>query len=311
MRLKLYRGVWCAVWSEGGETKRRSLRTEDRAVAERLLADFQRAESRPGDTVASIYDAYLADKGTDRAKWAQARLESHFGSFRPDQIDRKVCRAYVATRRKAKVGDGTIHTELTYLRAALRWHDKSTPAVVELPSKPPPRDRHLSRAEFERLFAAADIPHIRLFIVLALTTAGRMAAVLDLTWDRVDFERGIIRLGTGEKRRKGRATVPMTDRSRGELLEAARARTCEYVIEFGGRRVARIIKSFRRIAAAAGLDWCTPHVLRHTAAVWMAEAGVPMSQIAQVLGHTDSRITERVYARYSPEFLREAVGALG
>ena len=33
----------------------------------------------------------------------------------------------------------------------------------------------------------------------------------------------------------------------------------------------------------------------------MAEAGVPMSVIAQYLGHSDSRLTERVYAQYSPE----------
>jgi integrase len=42
----------------------------------------------------------------------------------------------------------------------------------------------------------------------------------------------------------------------------------------------------------------------------MAEAGVPMAEIAQYLGHTDSRITERVYARFSPTYLRGAVGAL-
>jgi integrase len=42
----------------------------------------------------------------------------------------------------------------------------------------------------------------------------------------------------------------------------------------------------------------------------MAEAGVPMSEIAQVLGHTDPAITFRIYARYSPEYLKRAVGAL-
>ena len=42
----------------------------------------------------------------------------------------------------------------------------------------------------------------------------------------------------------------------------------------------------------------------------MAEAGHPMSEIAQYLGHADSRITERVYARYSPSHLRRAADAL-
>lgn len=45
-------------------------------------------------------------------------------------------------------------------------------------------------------------------------------------------------------------------------------------------------------------------------AVWMAESGRPMSEIAQYLGHSDSQITETVYARYSPHYLRRAAAAL-
>jgi integrase len=54
----------------------------------------------------------------------------------------------------------------------------------------------------------------------------------------------------------------------------------------------------------------TPHDLRHTAAVWMAADGVSMGKIAQYLGHSDSRITEKVYARFAPEHLRDAASAL-
>lgn len=60
----------------------------------------------------------------------------------------------------------------------------------------------------------------------------------------------------------------------------------------------------------AGLEDVTPHVLRHTAAVWMAENRVPMSEISQYLGHKSTLITERVYARYSPEYLRNAAQSL-
>ena len=42
----------------------------------------------------------------------------------------------------------------------------------------------------------------------------------------------------------------------------------------------------------------------------MAEDGVPMEQVAQYLGHNDSRTTERVYARFSPDFLRAAARSL-
>jgi integrase len=60
----------------------------------------------------------------------------------------------------------------------------------------------------------------------------------------------------------------------------------------------------------AGLQEVPPHVLRHTAAVWMAEAGSSMVEIAQYLGHSDSRITQKVYARFSPTFLRRSSAAL-
>ena len=42
----------------------------------------------------------------------------------------------------------------------------------------------------------------------------------------------------------------------------------------------------------------------------MAEGGIPMAGIAQFLGHKDSRVTERVYARFSPNYLRGAASML-
>ena len=52
------------------------------------------------------------------------------------------------------------------------------------------------------------------------------------------------------------------------------------------------------------MPWCTPRVLRHTAAVHMAEDGVSMAEIGQFLGHTSEMVTFRVYARFSPTHLR-------
>ncbi|WP_236020361.1 tyrosine-type recombinase/integrase [Sabulicella rubraurantiaca] len=117
-------------------------------------------------------------------------------------------------------------------------------------------------------------------------------------------------LANGAQTRKGRATVPMTDTARRALLEAYAARTTDHVIEFGGKAMGRIRKAFERAAEAAGLAWVTPHALRHSAAVWMAEAGTPMAQIAQMLGHTNEKITFSTYARFSPAYLRGAASAL-
>lgn len=323
-RCKLFRGYWHAVWiDEAGRTQRRSLRTKDREEAERSLIDFKRDATAPvGSTVGAIVEAYLAEKRgriSDHARLQHGwdRAKATFAHLRPDQITRELCREYTAVRqaegeraRGKPTGDATILKEMNVIRQSLNWRGV-TGAVFEAPSAPPPRDRHLTRAEFSTLLDAAGSPHIRLFMILALSTAGRKSAILQLTWDRVDFERGQIRLGVvGERNRKGRALVPMTDRLRRELLTAQAAALTPFVIEYGGDPVKNIKKGFAKAVERSGLIDVTPHDLRHSAAVWMAEDGIPMDEIAQFLGHSDPRITFRVYARYSPAYLKKAASSL-
>lgn len=309
-----YRGGWYAARTENGQTKRFSLRTKDRQDADRQLADINKKPV--GKTVAEIFQAYCVDleqqgKPRERADYAWRALQGAFGHLRPDQVSRSLCRAYATQRRRQGRQNGTVAKELDILRSALYWGDKRTPAEIEAPKRPPPRDRYLTRAEYRQLLRAAkDVGlHIYLFVVLALATAGRKTALLELEWDRVDFGLEQIRLatdGTG----KGRATVPMTDRARRVLRVAKRYAVSDHVIEYAGRPVGSIKRGFASAVQRAGLSDVTPHVLRHTAAVWMAEDGVPMPEIAQYLGHSDDRITQRVYARYSPGYLKKAARSL-
>ena len=83
----------------------------------------------------------------------------------------------------------------------------------------------------------------------------------------------------------------------------------DFVIEWDGHQVKSIKKAIRMAAKRSGVR-CSPHVFRHTAGVWMAQADVPMQKIAQFLGHTSTRVTERTYARYSPNFMKDAAAAL-
>ncbi len=94
------------------------------------------------------------------------------------------------------------------------------------------------------------------------------------------------------------------------LTAAKAAALTEYVIEWACKPVKSVKKAISRTAQRAGLMGVTPYVLRHTAAVWMAEAGVPMSEIAAYMGHTSPTVTFRTYARYSPEYLRKASQAI-
>lgn len=314
-------GRFVVVWyEEDGRRRRYRLEAETLERAEAQARDILLAETAgKGDlTVEKIWKSYsetVAGRPVHESmEYTGRSVLPWFGALRPDQISVQDCRAYVSARRQAGIRNGTIWTQLGKLRTCLNWAEKigliERAPYIERPSKPAPKERYLTRQEAARLLAVECAPHIKLATRLMLSTAARVTAVLELTWDRVDFERGQINLRTGEGQRKGRAIVPMTNSLRVALLEARKAALSDYVVEWAGRPVKSIKKGFKAAAIGAGLPDVSPHVLRHTAAVHLAEAGISMDEIAQYLGHSDSRITASTYARYSPEHLRKAASAL-
>ena len=106
--------------------------------------------------------------------------------------------------------------------------------------------------------------------------------------------------------------MPITEDTAMILRQARGVALTPYVVEYGGQRVGSVRRAFKAAVARAGLpSGVSPHWLRHSAAVHMAEAGVKMSEIAQFLGHSSEAITFRVYARFSPTHLRKAAAVLG
>lgn len=304
-------------WYATIDGKRVSLWATDRREAERNLAEYlteQRVKRRPTVTIGDLYEAYAKHKPRgERQQYLWANMLDEWGGCLPLHVTAQRCRAYHAARAQA-ASEGTIHAELRFLRTLLRFglHHGHVEGTWELwlPRSPAPKDHRLTREQAARLLDAADQPHVRLFIILALTTAARRNAILELTWDRVDFDTGLVKLARPGHEGKGRATVPMNQTLRAALSAAFPARTTDYVIEWAGARVVNIERSFKRAATLAGLPWCTPHVLRHTAATWMVEAGESIEAVGQYLGHTDVRTTYRTYARFSPAYLKGAASAL-
>jgi integrase len=132
-----------------------------------------------------------------------------------------------------------------------------------------------------------------------------MRTILDLTWDRVNFKTGMIDyLPAGRHQtNKRRVKVSMNKTSRRALQKAYDARTTDYVIEYGGGPIDSVKKAIARVAKKTGIK-CSPHVFRHTAGVWMAEADVPMEKIADYLG-TSVEVARKHYAHYSPSEKRK------
>jgi integrase len=67
--------------------------------------------------------------------------------------------------------------------------------------------------------------------------------------------------------------------------------------------------SFSRACKRAHIKDFRIHDLRHTCATWLVTAGVPLSEVRDLLGHSSVVVTER-YAHLAPENVRAAVEKL-
>lgn len=231
------------------------------------------------------------------------------------------------------VSDGTIIRELAgVLRPALKHAIGNRlltgPApLIQTPSQPQGRDFWITRPQAAKLLSEARSDarardHLPLFILIALYTGARRGAILDLTWSQIDFIRGHMNLNPPgrQQTKKRRPIVPIHPKLLGHLRRAHRKAISPYVIsgptclvmDDDGRSTWRpmttIKTGFNSAAQRAGIPDCTPHTLRHTSAVWMAARGVPLRDIAGMLGHSESRTTE-LYAHHSPEHLRRVFRA--
>jgi integrase len=83
-----------------------------------------------------------------------------------------------------------------------------------------------------------------------------------------------------------------------------------HFVEWHGKPVQSVKTGFRRAALLAGLDGVTPHTLRHTAATWLMQAGVPIWEAAGFLGLSPEMIA-RVYGHHSPAHLQDAARKIG
>ena len=311
--LTIHRGKLAVTFREGNQRLRISTGTADRGLAEaRARQIWQQRTAAPSERIGELWPRYVKDRvqdgaRADRFKSHWTALEPHFGHRLGKAVNRDDCRAYVTERREKGYSASTIRTDLELLRACLRWRYGSDAPAIWIPPASAPRDRWLTKDEARALVDAATTPHIKLFLTLGLATGARAGAILDLTWDRIDFAHGTIdfRPSGRHQTNKRRTVVPMNVTARSALEEAYRGRLTDHVIEFAGKPVGEVKKALQRLSARTGIMF-SPHVLRHTCAVWMAQADVPMEKIAQYLGHTSTRITFSTYARYSPSFMRDA-----
>lgn len=202
---------------------------------------------------------------------------------------------------------------------------------IKKPSQDNRRMRFLTKEEANTLLAmlktkSQDTHDTALISLLCGLRAGEIHA---LTWGDIDFNEGLITI-IDPKNRKNRYAY-MVDEVRNMLEQRYNGHSkTEYVFPAtGGKKRQQISDTFFRVVDSLGLNdsgdfepdetgQLLPvkikdqrqkvvfHTLRHTFASWLVQAGTPIYNVAELLGHSSLEMTKR-YAHLAPDALRADV----
>jgi len=141
----------------------------------------------------------------------------------------------------------------------------------------------------------------------------RRGEVLTLKWVDLNFDQKLVRV-THTKNHRIRY-IPMNSKME-KLLESMKPKATTWEMTpyvFANAETETKFKdlsrAFEGACRRAGLEDVTFHTLRHTFASRLAQAGVPLNTVRELLGHGDMTVTMR-YAHLAPNNLREAVQVL-
>ena len=182
---------------------------------------------------------------------------------------------------------------------------------VRIPDRLP---RCLNAADMAALAAAAHrvTGPAGLATLLLFATGARVSELASVSLADIDLERGTMRIvGKGDRERQvflpgGRVGQRLGDHLRDRDVSAGPA---GLLVRPDGRPVsaAHIRAGVKRLARDAGVvRLVTPHMLRHTAATSLLEAGVDMRFVQRLLGHR-SILTTQMYTHVTDDALRAAV----
>jgi integrase len=239
----------------------------------------------------------------------------------------------------------TIAKELITIRRALKVANQRgilphLPTFPEFSAKYQPRETWLEPEQFELVAAELDEKRRRWSSLAALAGAN-LSEVEAIDWAKVQFSPlpeftgdpdapGWAEGGNpgrlfipGTKRETRRRWVPMAPALRNVLERVPASERRGFVAERWGnvrrdlhravdaanRRAAELAKKEGR-EAPTPIPYVSPNDLRRTFASWLVQKGVPLLTVAALMGHSSTRMVERVYGKLSKKNFDEAIAAL-
>lgn len=214
-----------------------------------------------------------------------------------------------------KLKPATINRKLDDLsaiinRARKQWGIETAEVdVLKHKSRTPEaRTRWITREEADALELAAT-PHLKAPIRFALLTGVRLSNITGLRWEDVDMKGRMITFRV-KSNRPGRKLHELTiSEPLFKLLmeQGIKKEGFVFVRHFKRGEFAPIKQfrnSFKTACKKASLKDFRFHDLRHTAASWMIQDGVPLDMVQKVLGHSNISQTQKYAHRDASELAK-------
>jgi integrase len=335
--------TWWARLQRQGREHRRSLKTADRAIAEKRLRSWiaelegtafgEKPRRSYAEAEARFIKEHLPTIKLSAAKRYGVSLKNlapHFAGKLLHEIGSGLLSEFEARRRIERVElskgrhmigvkAGTIRRDLACLSSlmtsAVEWEwieANPVPAYLKRRAKrglkeSAPKTRYLTEDEEARLLAAAD-PESARAITLSIDTGLRREELFSLTWPQVDFHRGIITTTTRTKSGRMRK-VPLPPRSAALLHRLPQFADHVLINPDTGLRYVQMNKGLTAAYKRAGIERLCWHDLRRTAGCrWLQRDGKSMEEVSILLGHSSVLVTEARYAFLEGETVAASLG---
>ena len=203
-------------------------------------------------------------------------------------------------RRNQNIKPATVNKEVSCLKtifncAIRHGRLKENPVVgVKKLKENNVRMHILTQEEFSKLYDYC-APHLKPIVLTAYYTGMRRGEIIKLTWDRVDLNKGFVRLTAGMTKTSDARAVPLHPKVLSMLRQLPRGLYEKRVFLKDGKPFNEIKTGFKGACRRAKLDDFTFHDLRHCALNNMRLAGNDYFRIMAASGHK----TTSVFKRYN------------
>lgn len=276
-------------------------------VAEaRFKKKIGKDSKRPVNVIKELSDQYLEyvkiyqkpKTHKDKLRMVNVRLVPFFGNYHFDFITKDIIGVYQKKRLKES-GDirRQVNLELLCLSAMWKWAQNEE-FCLDDPMKMPmlpyskPRPRILTIEEIERLISCSDVYHKALFGCLYYAGM-RSDEVFSAKKQDIDFAGGYILVhGKGGKERLISIHEKLADLLNDYLSQYPNGHLLFPSLK-GGNKITDIRRALWGACKRAKIiKNITPHMLRHSFATHLLEAGGDLMAIKDLLGHEDIATTQ-------------------